>query len=594
MARVHDPLRSMPPTATAGDAGVPRASPPDQGASVAGRGRPGRRVSPRWVLVVVLAGCAGETHAARDAAAPSPPIDAAVRDAAPEGAALDARMSDDAALDAHDHDGGASPDGSAPLSWPAHVNAMIRASGDLVALHDVSDAAYPAGKVAFVLEAGVRLTALSPDDTTVWSVETDAIAVTGGFDLDRDGWPDLALVHATGVASCNADVVSDRHLELVSGATGATLATWMMARDICWTFPTSAYATQQWTTLGVLFGNGTSFLALQTQYETQGFFAAWDSASSALATSYAYVFPSTSQYATYAAALPNAYGGTAWVENAHVANGLVLARGGEEHVVFFTSARLVEYRAAPYGPMQLVRDRPFVARTDIAGRNYGLVTLDPSMPSRLVLLGGTDARTVLADRIAGARVTDAWGAIERHVVVHDLDSGALTQRFYSYAHDDGDGRQYEGRVVYPASPWVRSPRGEASRFAYDVFSGGRWHLHVSRPASTEDETVLDDLFLWDIRDLDGDGADEWIVSPAETSGDRYMPRWRTQIGRWDGAAGLVVTSEHDGLPELVPTFRRGDASTSRGQLEVAPIVRDADGATALVLRRADGTRVLLP
>lgn len=552
----------------------------------------------RAVWMLALTGCSSNATGGPDAAT-SRGDSGTMADARPampdasdtlDGASADSAAPRDARTDV---------DAGRPARWPAVVNAMITSSGALLALEDVEDPAYEPGKVAFVLHAAERLEAIAPDETPLWSVATDAAEMAGGFDLDRDGWPDVALVRAMPVASCNADVVSDRFLELRAGRTGALLATWLTARDRCWTFPSTAYATPQWSSLGVLFGTGTQFIALQTQYETQGFFVAWDAEAATLSPQHAYVYPSTSQYGSYAAARPNAYGGTPWVDNAHVANGLVVTREGTEQVALFTSARLAVYRAGPYGPMQLAVDRPFVARSDLAGRNYGLVTTDPESPSHLALLAGTDVRTVFVDRIAGARASgpgsDVWGGIERHVTVYDFDTAVLSQRFYSSAHDDADGQQYEGRVVYPANPWVRSGPGAPSRLAYGVFGGGHWRLHVSRPGGHADERVLDDVVLWDIRDLDGDGVDEMVLSPTQSAGDAFLPTWRTRIARWDEAtSSLEVISEHDGIPELVASFRRGHTSTSRGRLELAPIVLGDDGSPQLVLVRADGTRSLLP
>ncbi len=469
----------------------------------------------------------------------------------------------------------------APTQLPLapHVNAMRTAQGAVLPIYDVHDAAYGPGKVAFVLAEGT-LTALRPDESPLYARETDAEEITGGFDLDEDGWPDLALVHATTVGSCNATFVTDRHLELVSGRTGEALATWSTARDICWTFPTTAYSTMQWTSLGILWGEGTRFVSLQRQYETQGFFARYDASSASFATSYAYVFPSTSQYGSYGAARTNAYGGTAWVDESHVANGLVVPSGDGERVAFFTSARFAIYTAGPYGTAQLVRDLPFVARTDLAGRNYGLVSLDPADPERLSLIAGTDASTVHADRIDGRRESDPWGAIERHVTLVNLRTGSLRQRFYSYAHDGGDANQYQGRVVYPAAAHVRVADGP-SRLAYNVFGSGRWHLHVSEPDATADAIVVDDVFLWDVRDVDGDGTDEWLVSPAEG----YLPSWETTVRHWnEGERTADTIATHPGVPELLRAFRRGTATTSRGALH--PVAITTDG---LALHQADGT-----
>ena len=41
-----------------------------------------------------------------------------------------------------------------------------------------------------------------------------------------------------------------------------------------------------------------------------------------------------------------------------------------------------------------------------------------------------------------------------------------------------------------------------------------------------------------MRDLDGDGRVEWVLSPTEA----YLPKFRTQVARWDeGTRALVRT-----------------------------------------------------
>ena len=51
----------------------------------------------------------------------------------------------------------------------------------------------------------------------------------------------------------------------------------------------------------------------------------------------------------------------------------------------------------------------------------------------------------------------------------------------------------------------------ASRIAFNVFGAGQWGLHVTEPGTTADALQLPDLYLWDIRDLDGDVTMEVIA-----------------------------------------------------------------------------------
>lgn len=60
-----------------------------------------------------------------------------------------------------------------------------------------------------------------------------------------------------------------------AGATGALLAGTPKSKDLCWTFGTTVYPTQQWTDLGVLFGDETKTVALSPYYAKIAQFATW-------------------------------------------------------------------------------------------------------------------------------------------------------------------------------------------------------------------------------------------------------------------------------------------------------------------------------
>ena len=77
-----------------------------------------------------------------------------------------------------------------------------------------------------------------------------------------------------------------------------------------------------------------------------------------------------------------------------------------------------------------------------------------------------------------------------------------------------------------------------SRLAYNVYKQGRWVVHITEPGSLAVAVELEHLLLWDMRDLDGDGKAEWVLSPTEA----YLPKFRTQVARWDeGTRALVRT-----------------------------------------------------
>jgi hypothetical protein len=318
-----------------------------------------------------------------------------------------------------------------------------------------------------------------------------------------------------------------------------------------------------------------------------------------------YAYPSTPAFdAAYPGAKPNAYGqGHAYVEHAHVANGLLLPFGGETRLAFFTSARFAEIAVGPLAADQLRVDAPFLTggRVDLAGRDYGRVARDPGAPGTIVLVSGTSADTLASDMATGTMAADPWGQIERHVTRVDLATGAVDDRFFSYAHDGGDAMKYEGRVVTPEGVFVRRGPAEPSRLAFDVYEGGHWQVHVTVPGGTADALVLKDQFLWDVRDLDGDGTDEWVLSPSRDPGDPDVPgyyfcKWRTTIAHFDDAAlALVDAVTVDGaIPKLVPSPRRPDVTSSRGALYPALTARGADGTLALLLVDAGGALVPHP
>ena len=559
--------------------------------------------------LLLLAACAGGDPTTDDAGADDAlPEDAAetVPDApdegAPDGPEVDAGF-DDADASAPDvppetlDDGGA--DDAPPPCPRGGVNALRRADDTVLPLYPVGDGTGAVRAVAFAWD-GTTLEALDQDGRPLWSAAPGAGPLAGGMDFDADGWPDLVLAQSAPTGEvCGTTPTVDTRLTAVRGVSGEVLADLVAPlRDLCWTFGTTTYPTSQWTIGTVLFGAGTPALALSPYYATTSWFASWDGAGFATET---FHYPSSAAYdSSYTADLPNPWGtGTSYLASSHVANGLIAEVAGVPRLVFFTSGRVVHYAVGPPGPGQLLRDAPYLTggRTDLAGRNYGLVAVDPQDPDLLVLLAGASSWTVHDDLVRAAMVSDPWGQIERHVTVHRLSTGAVDDRFYSYAHDASDGHQYEGRVVYPAGPFVRTGSGGPSRLAYNVYAGGHWWLHVSQPGSTADAQALRGRFLWDVRDLDGDGSDEWISSPVELPGDPdvpgwYFPRWRTDVLRWDEATEtLTLLATHEGaIPQLVAAFRRPDRTASQGYLY--PVLTVSDPATCearLVLRAADGT-----
>ncbi len=481
---------------------------------------------------------------------------------------------------------------------PPGVNAMISAQSALLPLYPVDDRSHEA--VAYRRQGG-ELDALGPDGELLWTATIGEGALAGGFDFDADGWPDLAIArHDTTGPPCGQKTKGSSWLSFFHGVDGAHAADTETQSDICWTFGDITYPTTQWTAGGVLFGADSPAMMLTPTYAATSSLATWSGDGLSVDTLH---YPSVPAYdATYTQDKLNPWNtGTSFVANSHIANGIVLGGEGEERAVFWTSGRAVQYAFAPLSAAQLLADSPYISagRTDMAGRNYGLVARDPGAPERLFLLAGTNASTVYADMLSGQISSDPWGQIERHVSIYNADDNTIADVFYSYAHDANDGHQYQGRVVYPDSPFVRRGDLEPSRVAYNVYREGHWFLHISAPDSLADALVIRGLMLWDIRDLDGDGVDEWVISPVELPGDPdvpgyYFPRWITSLYRWDEATtALDLLETYEGaVPELVAAFRRPDRSTSMSYLYPAPVVA-LECAPKLVLRDPRGQRILI-
>lgn len=491
--------------------------------------------------------------------------------------------------------GSTSGAGGGAQTGPAPGNAIVLDDGSVLPLYSTQSEDLPSRAIGFS-RYGDQVTARDEHGLEIWSARLGEGALFGGFDFDSDGIPDLGLVRSedTG-APCGEQTIVRTRIDVARGSNGQVFPLTQDLDALCWNFSGTVYPTVQWTDLGVLFGSAPNVIAAVPYYATGGTFYQFDGAGFAEVGTF--VYPSVAAYgATYTNAKPNPYGqSVAHIPNSHVANGLFV---DAEKLAFFTSARAVAYEAKPLAADQLLTDVPWLSggRTDLAGRNYGLVSLDPNASGKLVLVAGTGADTVYADMIAGALASDPWGQIERHVAIVDLAGGSVDDRFFSSAHDNADNNQYEGRVVYPDSPFVRSTT--PSRLAFNVYEGGRWHLHVTAPGSTDDVSVLLDWFLWDIRDLDEDGVDEWVLSPAKDPSEPDVPgyyfvKWRTVVAHFDDdRLAMSAIATHEGaIPWLVPFFRSPDKTTSRSYLYPALTERQPDGELALLLRTPSGELV---
>src|SRR5262249_40781910 len=149
--------------------------------------------------------------------------------------------------------------------------------------------------------------------------------------------------------------------------------------DNCFVFPSATYPVEQFTGSALIFGAQPSLLFVTPTYSTNSWY--FQFGGGAFSTLGALYYPSTASYdVTYTADLPNAYGApNGYIQYSHLANGLFTETEAGPRLAFFTSARAVAYRVEALGAAQLAADRPFLTagRTDLAGRNYGLVSTEP-------------------------------------------------------------------------------------------------------------------------------------------------------------------------------------------------------------------------
>ena len=372
-------------------------------------------------------------------------------------------------------------------------------------------------RLVAVPEANATLTCVAQDGTVLWSrvyaTRGENVSMTGGFDFDGDGFPDVALSHVvndSSGASCGHFPMQRSFFSLVRGKTGDPVELVGLPaseeRDTCWDFrePSNpvqvrqcnltqhcVYPTTQWLSGEMpMWGADTGTLALSPTYSQYGYFFKWDETASLMRLSGKFKFPScpmasdnlhcaaaaTEPFATYDKAELSAYaalegtasfgGGCAnhkqWTKctvNPHTANGVIVKGGNteatQERLAFFTSSRAVNFAVSrDFSPSQLLGDAPFLTnnRTDIVGRNYGLVEQDPAFPGRVAGVFGTSISNVLIDllhnrdtcnvsegagSLAGqwADCQDSWGGIERHVSLYDTDTNTVVDRFFSLAHD---------------------------------------------------------------------------------------------------------------------------------------------------------------
>ena len=129
-----------------------------------------------------------------------------------------------------------------------------------------------------------------------------------------------------------------------------------------------------------------------------------------------------------------------------------------------------------------------------------------------------------------------------------------------------------------------------SRLAYNVYAGGRWHIHVSKPGSLSDAVVLADQILYDMRDIDGDGKTEWITS--RCSG--YWPTFQTEFQHWSETSQVLVSAGYQPLPGVPYLLEGLFRHPGRSQADASVGVASYNGSRHVMVTGASGSMVLVP
>ncbi len=416
-------------------------------------------------------------------------------------------------------------------------------NGSVVPAYQTND-----GLVAFLLSGG-KLLSYAHNGTLRWSQNSTASGLSGGMDLNSDTYPEVVTTSFT-----DATCTGTSQGEVRDGKTGSVLASLSPLQNNCF----NGVGIQRWFVGSVLMGP-LSIFAEVPQYWSQGWFMQYQNDSLKAMTWYT---SSDASFDTYTAAttLPN-YNTSPYphVPNSMLPNGLLMTGSdGAPRMVAFTSARVSQYKVADLSPSQLISDTELVTgnRPDAGGRNYGLVA---RTGSKVVLISGANAYSLLGDVKAGSAVTDSYGAIARHFAVFDTTNAKVLDRFYSYANDGGGSYQYINRITYPAHPIV-DLSGTPYVF-FNVYDGSHWYVSVNTLDLTE-VTRVNNIYIWDTT-LRTDGTRRFVVSL--TSGYWPTTPHKTSITYYQNAAFIPELTK-DGLPIMGVAFKEANISSSEGFL----------------------------
>lgn len=520
----------------------------------------------------------------------------------------------------------------APVETPKGLlgNAMIAANGTLRPLYTVTGDANV--KQVSYRYYGTDLTAETATCRELWTKSHVLGAPFGGFDFDGDGYPDLYYIHMEATAEkCATKTIQQSAIDFVSGRDGKLYQNVVgPTPDKC--IPTAndnkGVVYTQWNHRSVIFGAAGKRFAIEPYVPPDGiddtipgtFLFELQPAISKIASVLEYVFPSYPRYdSTYSNAAFTKWSPTGpnkYKIHSHQGQGLIVEYQGSRRLLLFTSGRVVQYDvlntlAGNASMAKLVQDTPYLSNnnTSLNGYNYGLVATDPGDARKVVLLGGTSNYSLFYDTVNGKQGYDVGGLTERHITLYDFVQNQLSDVAFRVTDDP-----YYNRIVYPNQPFIRMPPvgGQAvpSRVAYNVYNlngNGRWEVHITAPGNVQSElpTVLTDMYLWDVRDVDGDGIDELFISP--TSG--YYARFETQIYHWkattpppanDPSGGTLerdttydLSAGGGGIPYLASFHREPGRYAMYGYVyPVATVVQN--GILKLVLMKSDKTLSTVP
>jgi hypothetical protein len=525
-------------------------------------------------------------------------------------------------------DGASGPDGGAEAGAPdaSHCtvpnNAGIVADGDALwngsslvpNAYDFDGDGCVDGVLSVSAAGAMQRVALG--GAVVWStMPATPAGVNGGIgwvgDWSGDGVPDVIAVAYTPTGqTCGTTPTRTATLLFFDGKTGALETPVSPMTDMCWTFGTTTYPTIQLYTGSVVVGDFAASwkgneVYVFPYYATTGWMlnraakGQWVMLETENDPSFRHLmYPSTSSFdSDYDATngtpcMPSPWNASGcFVTNSHCANMLGLAGG---NLFVLTSGRAVSYRPN----LAAAGDLTWAAgnRTDHAGRNYGLVTHfeSPDGGEWVTLHGGCASSSMVAAIANGAIDAthgDYYCGIHRHYELFGIAGGATspaahTSVFYSYADVDG---QYD-RLQYPRHAIFEHAPSKTLWTAFSLYDGTRWHVELGDPRMPGAfAAAIDDAFLWDVRDLDGDGAPEWIVTKLASGGAGIVPPRSTSIATFDGKVVKIVATVDGWIPVLPTQPNRAAVRSSDGSIYAAGVTdADGDGVLEVVVQDASG------